>query len=571
MRGRRRLIPTTLVMLLAAACQGTSGLPAQPITAGPPPIPDAQPAVDAPLFVGQNAFAAPLSDQADFAPLVATGRSDGGNTGVVDGPAPLGRAPVTGSAAVPLQAPLLWGRRGLTVGCQYSVDPGLTKPCLAAVDTATLTITSRWLPPGQDLNLTTAVIDDSDRIVVTTRQRHLFVVTRPDAEGGAFRVGRDIDLNGHLSDGQGLLAAAPDSNGNLWFVSGGPPPSGQAATDTTVGYVTPEDQVVTVTLSSQRVETGLAVDQGNVYLATAPAGAADGPGAQGLVYDLTAAGGQIQVLWRATYDAGGAPKPGGTTRGTGSPVVLLGSQYLAVTDNADAQTHLLVFLRGPLPGSPAHPTGSTTAPVSSTGSSTSAPPATATPTAPPTTAGSTAAAAAGAVSDPRLVCSVALFTAGASAVTSAPVGYSSADTTSVIVANGFNAPAPLASPADGGPANDINQMAAGVSRIDVAPDGSGCRTQWTTPLRLKTAPVLSVMTGLVYGYTEDEARAAAGTYVWYFAAVDFRSGRVVWQQRIGAGSTKNDNRQQTVIGANGVLYQCVAGGLVWMRDVAQQP
>lgn len=545
MRGRRSLIPATVAVLLAVACQGSASRPPQPVSAGPPPIPDAQPAVDAPLFVGQNAFAVPLSDQADFAPLVATGRADGGNTGVVDGPAPLGRAPVTGSAAVPLQAPLLWGRRGLTAGCQFTVAPGLTKPCLAAVDTATVTVTSRWLPPGQDLNLSTAVIDDSDRILVTTGQRHLFVVTRPDTDGGVFRVARDIDLNGHLSDSQGLLAAVSDSSGNLWFVSGGPPPSGQAATDTTVGYVTPEDQVVTVTLSSQRVEAAPAVDQGNVYLATAPAGAADGPGAEGLVYDLTAVGGQVQVLWRAAYDAGSGTKPGGTTRGTASPVVLLGSQYLAVTDNADAQAHLLVFLRGPLPGSPARPSGSAPAP----------------------TAGSSGAA----VGDPRVVCSVALFTPGASAVTSAPVGYSSADATSVVVANGFNAPPPLASPADGGPANDINQMAAGVTRVDVLADGSGCRTQWTTPLRLKTAPVLSVMTGLLYGYTQDEARAAAGTYVWYFAALDFRSGRVVWQQRVGAGSTKNDNRQPTVIGTNGVLYQCLPLGLVWMRDVAQRP
>ncbi len=79
------------------------------------------------------------------------------------------------------------------------------------------------------------------------------------------------------------------------------------------------------------------------------------------------------------------------------------------------------------------------------------------------------------------------------------------------------------------------------------------------------------MTGLVYGYTEDEARAAGGSYVWYFVAVDYRTGRVVWRQRAGAGSTKNDDGEPTVAGANGVLYQTVPLGLVWMRDVTQHP
>jgi hypothetical protein len=114
-------------------------------------------------------------------------------------------------------------------------------------------------------------------------------------------------------------------------------------------------------------------------------------------------------------------------------------------------------------------------------------------------------------------------------------------------------------------------MATGLARVDVALDGTGCQTAWTVPLRLKTAPVLSTTTGLVYGYTQDEARAAAGRYIWYFVAVDYRTGRVTWRQRSGAGGTKNDNRQPLVLGANGVLYQTLPLGLVGMRDVAQRP
>ncbi|MDQ1365768.1 MAG: hypothetical protein QOE57_1810, partial [Acidimicrobiaceae bacterium] len=223
------LIPGAMAVLIAA-CQSTPALPAPPAVSGPPAIPDAQSAVDAPLFVGQSTFPAPLSPQVDLAPRLATTRVDGGNTGVVDGPAPLGRAPVTGSAAVAIQAPLLWGRRGdLTAGCQIELAPGLDKSCLAAVDASTLAVQARWLPPGQDLNLASAIVDDADRVIVTTRQRHVFVVSRPDSAGGQFRVVRDIDLNGHLGESQGLLGSVVDASGNVWFTSGGVAPSGPDA------------------------------------------------------------------------------------------------------------------------------------------------------------------------------------------------------------------------------------------------------------------------------------------------------------------------------------------------------
>lgn len=551
--------------MAAVACTGTPTPPVQqPLVAGPPAIPDTQPAVDFALFLGQRAFASPLSNETDFAPLLSTARVDGGNSGVVDGPSPLGVAPVTGSAELPLQPPLLWGRGGMVAGCQIALDPGLTKNCLAAVDASTLTIEARWLPAGQDLDLDSAVLYDSDRVVVATLQRHVIVVQAPANAGGTFQELRDIDLSGHLADNQSLLSVAADVDGNLWFVSGGASPTGQPAVDTTVGYVTPDDQVVTTTLPDQLVATGLAIDQEDVYLATAPAAApvpetAGAPvlGAdEGQLYDLTAATNLVQVVWHESFDAGSSVKAGATVRGSGAPVVLLGTQYLAITDNADPQPHLLIFQRGPL--APSSSSGTTTATSGATTTMTTS--STVPGEAPPPTTG-----------DPRLVCSVALFSPGASAVTTAPIGYSSDGTNSVFVTNGYGTPPPLAGPSDAGPANDIGQMPGGMTRVDVLPDGSGCRTVWTAGLRLDTAPILSTTTGLIYGYTQDPVAAASGNYVWYFVAVDERSGDVIWQQRAGAGSTKNDDGLPTVVGANGVLYQCVPLGLVWMHDVGQHP
>ncbi|MDQ1394741.1 MAG: hypothetical protein QOF30_3718, partial [Acidimicrobiaceae bacterium] len=69
------VIPAVLALsavMTAVACQSTPALPAPPVVTGPPAIPDAQSAVDAPLFVGQSTFPAPLSAQIDFTPRLAT-------------------------------------------------------------------------------------------------------------------------------------------------------------------------------------------------------------------------------------------------------------------------------------------------------------------------------------------------------------------------------------------------------------------------------------------------------------------------------------------------------------------
>lgn len=569
--GRRSVLVPLMAMVGVAACQGRSAPPPPPlpvVVASPPTIPDTQPAVNAPYFLGQNAFPSPLAPPTTFDPALVTERSDGGNSGVFAGPAPLGRATVTGSVAISLQPPLLWGR-GLVAGCHTQISPGVVKNCLAQVDTATLKIMTTWLPPGQDLNVATAELDNDERVVVTTVQNHLLVVASPDSDNPTFRVIRDIDLTADVGPGQVVRQATTDGSGNLWFVSGGEPPTGPPATDAVVGYVTPTNQVVTTVLADQQVETGFAVDQDSVYLATAPAGSTAQAAAIGYVYDLTAATNEVETLWHESYDAGSAVKPGGVNRGTASAPLLLGGQFLAITDNADDQAHLLVFYRGALlSGVGGHGATTTTSGVSTTtvaAQSAAGGKATATTitTAPTTTVPSGTPPV---ITDPRLVCEVGLFTPGDSAVTSAPIAYSStsgptasgfAGTDSVIVANG--------------PANSIGQVATGLTRVDIAADGSGCQTAWTTPLALASSPVLSSTTGLLYGYTQDPARAAMGTYVWYFVAVSFQNGSVVWQQRAGAGATKNNNREPLTLGANGVLYQSVPLGLVWMRDVNERP
>ena len=55
-------------------------------------------------------------------------------------------------------------------------------------------------------------------------------------------------------------------------------------------------------------------------------------------------------------------------------------------------------------------------------------------------------------------------------------------------------------------------------------------------------------------------------YVYYFAALDFRTGETVWQKMAGTG-TRYDNWYPAIeIGPNGALYYGGYGGYMLIRD-----
>jgi hypothetical protein len=228
----------------------------------------------------------------------------------------------------------------------------------------------------------------------------------------------------------------------------------------------------------------------------------------------------VTTLWSQDYQAGDAIKPGGFARGSGATPTLLGNRYVAITDNANNQINLLVYRQ------------QTAAPGES-----------------------------------QLVCSTPLFSAGASANDIGLVGEDEGDHYSVTVLNDYDAPQFQAAPSDvNGAFNNMNQMAPGVEKLAVPNSGGACPTQWTAPVRIKSVPVLSTATGLLYGYTQDPELAADGTYVWYFTALDYRTGAVVWQVRAGGGGTYNDDYKAAAIGPDGTLYQGILGGVATLKD-----
>lgn len=494
-----------------------------PIAPGPVPGPvgDSQDPGAAAAFTGRAVAPHSLGPVPRYAPDLSLMHADAGNTDTSDCAAPVGNDPVVASAQTLSLTPEMWGADGsLTTGCVVPQPSGIVR-CLAAVDPRTTTPYARWLPPaGQTLQLAYAVLDRTDDdVVVGSAQGHVFVVHRTDTAGGTtFTLVRDIDVSPSLEPGEMLLATAPDATGRIWFTTGGVIGAGDhPAPSTTVGYIDGDDSVHVMHMPDQVVENGFAVDGDTIYVDTGPPDTSTSN--VGYLMALRASDHGVAQVWREQYDAGSARKPGGFARGSGATVTLLGDDYVTITDNASPQIHVLVYMRGSVHGGA-----------------------------------------------DRLVCSVPIFDADHSASDVSPIAVRVANTYSVIVTNDYNAPPLRLTAPDNGPDNDMRAMAPGVARVDVDPGTRHCRVAWTIPIRTKTVPYLSTRTGLLYLYTQDNTLARAGVWVWYFTAVDYRTGHVVWQARAGAGGTKNDDYAPMSIGPTGAVYQNLPFGAVWVRD-----
>jgi hypothetical protein len=309
-----------------------------------------------------------------------------------------------------------------------------------------------------------------------------------------------------------------DTAGNIWFTTGGILGIGdQPAPFTTMGDIDPSGAVHSMHLAGQIVENGFAVSGSTIYMATGPAPSTGS--VVGYMDAFTAdPAGSVQTLWQQAYDAGSGRKPGGFARGSGTTPTLLSDRYVAITDNADTQIHLLIYRLGHLPAGRS-----------------------------------------------RLACTVPLFTPGASANDIGSIGFRDGGDNAVIALNDYNAPS-IGSPQSNASFNDMNQMAPGVERVDITSQGT-CLVAWhDQDVRIKSVPFLSTATGLVYGYTQDPQLAAGGEYVWYFIALDARTGKVVWKIRAGAGGTYNDSYEPGSLGPDGTFYQGLPLGVVTLKD-----
>src|SRR5205823_8135 len=229
-------------------------------------------------------------------------------------------------------------------------------------------------------------LDQSNEAVIPTTNHQIWVVGETSGPTGpGFSLQRAYDLSASMSSEDQLISALPDWNGRIWFA-------------TTKGVVGTVD---------------------------------------------AAPDGSPAVTWRQVYPNIGIVKPGQTEDGSGTTPNLMGTEYVAITDNADPMD-VVVYRRAK------QVTGS------------------------------------------RVVCSVPVFSKGSSSTDNSLIGTGR----SIIVENNYGYTGPTST--TGGAST-----APGIERVDINDNGTGCSPVWYSGERAPSAvPKLSLADGLVYAYTK---------------------------------------------------------------------
>lgn len=217
------------------------------------------------------------------------------------------------------------------------------------------------------------------------------------------------------------------------------------------------------------------------------------------------------VVWKSTYENSGIVKPSQVDAGSGTTPTLMAGGYVAITDNADPM-NVVVYRR----------------------------------------------ALKLKKGQKRVVCEAPVFSGGASATENSLLTAGP----SLIVENNYGYQ-DLFGPMSGAVTEP------GFARVDVLPNGKGCRKVWTnTTERAPTVvPKLSTKTGLIYTYVRKDDVPGSQPYFW--AAIDFKTGKTAWTQYAGSGISFNNNYAGLALGPDGTEYLGVTGGIVALRDGPQ--
>jgi hypothetical protein len=221
--------------------------------------------------------------------------------------------------------------------------------------------------------------------------------------------------------------------------------------------------------------------------------------------------GKPQIVWEADYDNVGIAKPGSYNAGSGTTPTILGEgKYVAITDNADPMK--VVVYR------------TTEADL------------------PP---------------EERVVCEMPVFQyAAGGSLDNSLLG----SRLSLIVENNYGFVSDLEN-------MTVTESEPGFERIDIDPNGRGCTKVWVnSEIASTTSAKLSTRTGLIYTYSrkyDDQNQV----WAYYWTALDFRTGKTVWEKLAGTGHEKFESHWPALyVGPNETLYVGVFGGLAALRD-----
>jgi hypothetical protein len=481
--------------LLACATPAAAAVPAQPIPEGPE-------AGSVPTFIGTPArprrVRAPAVPTHPF--MAPNGRSnihdDAYQTDTYRGPGPLGRhmqrtSTFQGSECASVTFDRLGRIEAVCVGIEHPklvlLDP-YTLDLLASFDLPPRVVSASSGNPFTDFSGGGYFyLDQADRAVISTTTRHIWVVGQTSGPlGPGFALERDYDVTGAVPLGDSIISALPDWSGRLWFVSAAG----------VVGTVEPVSGEVRSMSLAEKIGNSFAIDEtGGVFVVS-----------DGAMYRFDATdSGAPSVTWREPYANTGVKKPGQTEAGSGTTPTLMGTQWVAITDNADPMD-IVVYKRAKT------------------------------------------------VDGARPVCVQPVFGAGASDTDQSLIGAGR----SLVVENNYGYSG-LAATEQGA------TTTPGIERVDINSLGTGCRRIWhSDEIAPSVVPKLSLANGLVYTYTKPPM--SDGTDAWYFTAIDFYNGKTIYKRLAGTGLGFNNNYAPVSIGPDGSAYVGALGGLVRLWD-----
>jgi hypothetical protein len=243
------------------------------------------------------------------------------------------------------------------------------------------------------------------------------------------------------------------------------------------------------------IANSFAVDEtGSVYVVTNRA-----------LYRLEAGGPTgVRTLWSVVYANDGTQKPGQSQAGSGTTPTVMGSRWIAITNNADPVRVVVVKKAKKITGR-------------------------------------------------RTVCSVGVFAKGASSTDQSLIAHGRA----IYAENNYGYTGPQAVEHGG-------STEPGLERVDVKANGRGCVKRWHSDERAPTVvPKVSLDGGLLYTYTKPKGDT---NDPWYLTALDARTGGTQWKALAGRGLGFNNNYAPVTLGPDGTAYVGVLGGLVAIRD-----
>jgi hypothetical protein len=438
---------------------------------------------------------------------------------------PLGRKPQTLSTGIGRDCiTLTFDPHGRLISSCTDLTHG---PALYLLDPRTLATLAfmqlPYVPPpagtNPALNTTGGAyfyLDNHNRVVVAASNGHVLVIALTQRSGSPqFTQVADYDPSSCITPGDRIPSVLPDAQGRLWFVG---------RYHGAVGVLDPKTGRCRSIILNQEIENSFAIGADGVYIVTDRA-----------MYKFTAGANLLpRKIWSKRYRNTGVQKVGQINTGSGTTPTLIHAAdsgtpakdptYVAITDNADP-LDVVVYRAADRLRRGQH----------------------------------------------RVVCQVPVFNKGASADENSLISMGP----SLIVENNSGYDLQKWNDVIGGGiqigGNLALVSAPGMDRIDINPGGNGCRIVWkNTTVRTPSAVAKGdTANGLIYTYTKPKDPSGAG--VWYWTAISYRTGKVVWQQVAGHGGLYNNHYAGIAIGSDphtgkSTLYLGGIGGIEALRD-----